>query len=127
MAATSRLVLLADSFGGAIVLSKQCEATGVAEHAPGAAGLRVRVTPNPSRGEAMIKLEGFSGRTVRLGVFDAAGRKVRDLGPVVLASGSSAIGWDGRDGSGAAAPSGVYWVHAEAGRSSVSTQLTLSR
>lgn len=41
-------------------------------------------------------------------VFDIAGRKVRDLGGVLLVAGPNELAWDGRDDSGRLVPNGIY-------------------
>lgn len=44
-----------------------------------------------------------------VGIFDVAGRQVRVLRQGILDSGAHRVGWDGRDGSGRAVASGVYF------------------
>jgi flagellar hook assembly protein FlgD len=46
-------------------------------------------------------------------IFDAQGRQVRALGPQRLTAGSWMFEWDGRDGHGELAPTGVYFYRLE--------------
>jgi len=67
--------------------------------------------PNPVRRSAgvEVRLENAEAGTGRLLVFDAQGRTVRLLDAEPMAGGVHAR-WDGRDGSGSAVASGVYFV-----------------
>ena len=51
----------------------------------------------------------------RLAIFDARGRLVRTLLDGGLAAGDHVVAWDGRDDSGRAAPSGVYFSRLASG------------
>jgi flagellar hook assembly protein FlgD len=50
--------------------------------------------------------------SLRLQVFDAAGRLVRDLSRGKLAAGRHPFVWDGRGVAASQAPSGVYFLRA---------------
>lgn len=52
---------------------------------------------------------------VRLEVLDAQGRRVRTLAVYAAEAGVHEASWDGRDDSGVALPSGVYWASLRAG------------
>ncbi|MDM7916860.1 MAG: FlgD immunoglobulin-like domain containing protein [Candidatus Eisenbacteria bacterium] len=70
--------------------------------------------PNPLRsGGGVIRLELPERATVRVGVYDAAGRLVQRLAETDLAAGVHPFSWDGRDATGREAPAGIYWVRAE--------------
>jgi flagellar hook assembly protein FlgD len=47
---------------------------------------------------------------IRLELFDVMGRQVRTLAKGDALEGSTDIAWDGRDGKGRAAASGVYFA-----------------
>ncbi len=67
--------------------------------------------PNPFNPHTVIRFTlgaADGGRPVSLRVFDATGRLVRTLHAGVLAPGPHAFAWDGTDGSGRQAASGVY-------------------
>ncbi|HPF34758.1 MAG TPA: M14 family zinc carboxypeptidase [Candidatus Krumholzibacteria bacterium] len=60
-------------------------------------------------------------------VFNARGQMVRSLAAGDMASGRHVLSWDGRDASGRAVSSGLYFVRAAAGRERVVERLTLVR
>jgi hypothetical protein len=64
--------------------------------------------PNPFNQSARIVLEAKALGSVRLAVFDAAGRAVRTLVSGRLSPGSHEIFWDGLDDQGRILPSGLY-------------------
>jgi len=66
--------------------------------------------PNPFNPVTTIRFSVPVGpeRAYRLDVYDVAGRLVRVLGEGRIASGWHDVRWDGRDGRGAPASSGVY-------------------
>lgn len=70
--------------------------------------------PNPCRGAARLDFDLPPGRRGRLTVFDAAGRRVRDLWSGISRGERQVAGWDGRDGRGAVRAAGVYFVRLEA-------------
>ncbi len=83
---------------------------------PGAAvesGETLAATPNPfnPRTEVSFTLEA-PGR-VRLAVYDVSGRLVRRLIDNELPPGRHTVVWDGRDGDGGPAASGVYFLRWE--------------
>lgn len=81
--------------------------------------------PNPVRGTTRIAFELSRGGSIRLRIFDAAGRRVRDLTSSWHPAGSGSSTWDGRDGTGAAMSSGVYWVRLEAEGRSLTRRIVL--
>ena len=60
-------------------------------------------------------------------VYDALGREVVELERGSREAGVYLASWDGRDGRGRAAASGVYFVHLETDRGRVVTKITLAR
>ena len=68
--------------------------------------------PNPSRGEARLALVVPVRATAEVAVFDATGRRVRDLHRGTLEAGHHDLRWDGLDARGRPASAGVYYVRA---------------
>jgi photosystem II stability/assembly factor-like uncharacterized protein len=79
--------------------------------------------PNPSRGAARFALALPAAGTAEVTVFDAAGRRVRDLFSGVAAPGSLPLTWDGLDVRGHRAGAGIYFVRASASGSTVTRRL----
>ena len=80
---------------------------------PAAAGegpLFQGVAPNPAARECWIGFRASEPGAARIEIFDAAGRRVRTLGPVEVAVGGSRMHWDGRDDHGARAGRGLYFA-----------------
>ncbi|MGD8397050.1 MAG: FlgD immunoglobulin-like domain containing protein, partial [Candidatus Eiseniibacteriota bacterium] len=72
--------------------------------------------PNPFNPATTVRYELAHAATVRLSIYDEAGRLVRvlvDGAPVD--AGRHAVRWDGRDGTGREVSSGVYFYRLEAG------------
>ena len=70
--------------------------------------------PNPTGGALAIAFAVPRSEAVRLAVYDLAGRWVRTLWSGLLAGQVQSIQrWDGRDGNGQTAESGVYFVSLE--------------
>jgi hypothetical protein len=66
--------------------------------------------PNPFDGETGLRFSIARGGTVRLSIFDVAGRRVATLVDEELASGAHDARWSGRTSSGEIAGPGVYFV-----------------
>ena len=84
-----------------------------------------------SREEAPPRLKPIFGRVDRDGdgsamddVLDVTGRHLRTLAPQAGADRVTAV-WDGRDGSGQAVSSGVYFYRLDAGRSGETRKMVL--
>lgn len=84
------------------------------------------IFPNPSIGEATLELDLLDPTTVRIDVFDIAGRALRSL-DVRRGSGWQSIALDGRDDAGLPLPSGVYMVRATADKQAVTQKMVISR
>ncbi|MEO0081791.1 MAG: FlgD immunoglobulin-like domain containing protein [candidate division WOR-3 bacterium] len=70
----------------------------------------------------------LAGRTaVRVALYDAAGRQVRQLVNTTLPAGEYQMSWDGTDDSGASLPAGVYLYQVECGEGAKSGHLVLAR
>ena len=88
-----------------------------------------RVAPNPTTDRATIAYEliASSDQPVSIGIFDIAGRRLRQLVSAPQAPGLHVIDWDGRDGSGQPVPGGVYFVRGHVGPQPVQTRVTMVR
>lgn len=62
--------------------------------------------PNPFNASVRIPFSGWA-EGLEVSVYNVRGQRLRELGPL---SGSREIAWDGRDGGGRRAGSGVYWI-----------------
>ncbi len=86
--------------------------------APPPTAFRVgRARPNPFLAGLGVPLdvpESLSG-FVRVAVYNALGIPVRLLHDGPMPGSSTTVLWDGRDGTGRAVPSGVYWIAVEGG------------
>jgi len=71
--------------------------------------------PNPSMGRVLVEYSVPEDVKVRLGVYDVAGRRVRDLVSGRVKAGIHRLEWDRRDVRGRLLPSGVYFLRLEAG------------
>jgi len=88
--------------------------------------------PNPFRSGSgvTIRAEAVNGSPMTLRVFDAAGRRVRDL--TSIANGATSLGgpvivnWDGRNDDGRPARPGVYFLRAEGGGRVATHRLVLA-
>jgi hypothetical protein len=65
--------------------------------------------PNPFNPQTTIAFSIKARGHVALSVYDVGGRLVRELANEVRAAGAHTVTWDGRDGSGEPAASGVYF------------------
>ena len=72
--------------------------------------------PNPSRAGTRFEFTLGLAAPVRLTVYDAQGRLVKDVvPPASLLPGRYGFDWDGKDASGARVASGLYFAHLVAG------------
>jgi hypothetical protein len=84
--------------------------------------------PSPARGRVTLAFTLPARARVDLGVFDAAGRRVRTLeSGAALEAGAHASTWDGRDAGGREATAGLYWVRLEAAGERVTRRLVKLR
>jgi len=87
------------------------------------------IAPNPSSGGATVwlALPDGPGLPARVAVHNCRGQLVRTLLDAPLATGAREIRWDGRDRSGAAVASGVYWCSLVYGQHREATQFVVVR
>ena len=81
--------------------------------------------PNPFNPSTVISYSLGRPETVRLAVYDAAGRLVRTLAGGAEAAGQHQVRWDGTADDGSRAASGVYFCRLDAGTFSDTRRLTL--
>jgi FlgD Ig-like domain len=70
--------------------------------------------PNPAAGATTLRYALPRSAAVRLAIYDAAGRRVRELAAGGREAGEHAVVWDLRDGEGAAVSAGLYFARLEA-------------
>jgi hypothetical protein len=83
--------------------------------------------PNPARGPATLTLDLPRAARVEAAVFDASGRRVRQLFDGVLGAGLHPLVWDGLTENGRRADTGVYWVRARADGRERSERMIVTR
>jgi len=85
------------------------------------------VAPNPSGSDCRVRFTLPVRTSVSLAIYDAAGRRVRELFSGPIGSGEQEVRWDRRDGAGAECRSGVYFVVLRAGENPRSARLLVFR
>jgi flagellar hook assembly protein FlgD len=85
----------------------------------------VRVSGKP--GSATIALELPRSQMAVVGVYDVAGRLVREVHRGTLEAGAHERTWDGRDERGAQVAGGVYLVRLRTDEADVTKKVVLSR
>ncbi len=85
------------------------------------------VHPNPFNPRTTVVFATHRPGSVRVAVFDAAGRHVRTLADGHLAADTHELAWDGRDAAGADMPTGVYFVRAAGDGVSLTKKMVLLR
>jgi FlgD Ig-like domain len=81
--------------------------------------------PNPFSARTQIHFSLPQAASVRLDVYDVAGRLVHRLVDGTLAAGDHAVGWDGRANDLSSLPNGVYLYQLKAGGESVERRMLL--
>ena len=124
-------VLVATGGGGAIVtwtdtridpattdiFALQVLAAGTVDVPPAAEAPGIvfsRPSPNPASGPLALRFTLRREAHVRLAVFDAGGRRVRDLFSGTRSAGEHSLQWDLRDGRGRGVGAGLYFAVLEA-------------
>jgi len=69
-------------------------------------------SPNPSRGDMRFVVDTPAGENVSVAIYDALGRRVRQVFAGALGPGSHAMLWDGRDDAGRVTRAGTYFLRA---------------
>ncbi len=98
--------------------------TGIADGDP--AGSRFgRASPNPFSASTSIPFRLPRAESVRIRVFDVAGRAVATLHDGLLSEGSHHAVWDGRDDHGRRMPAGLYMARLETAETATVTRMVL--
>lgn len=83
--------------------------------------------PNPFNPSTIINYEIIKGTSVKIKIYNAAGRLVKTLLDSRESAGPHQIGWDGTDNAGNYSPSGIYYYVLEAGNNLESRKMVLMR
>jgi hypothetical protein len=86
-----------------------------------------RTRPNPARGSTLIPFTLDRPARATVFIVDVAGRVVRNLASRAFPAGPQALAWDGRDGSGRAVASGIYFAVVRSGEHEARTRVALLR
>jgi len=85
-------------------------------------------TPNPFTEAIDFDVHSAAGGTMKVEVFDAAGRLVRTVAEnATIPAGTKSMSWNGRMDGGQAAPSGIYFLRVELNSEARSQRVTLVR
>jgi len=84
---------------------------GVGDEAPATRLELSRPQPNPATTSTALAFVMPSPGAVQLSVYDAAGRKVRELVSGPLDAGARTVRWDLMDSWDRLAPAGLYFIH----------------
>ncbi len=105
------------------------DTVGVGGEAPSAPRFALTpASPNPFPGLTQFGIQTAQEGELTLEIFDAAGRLVRTLASgETITAGSRTFAWDGVSASGAASPSGNYFVRAEVNGEARTRRLVLIR
>ncbi len=103
--------------------------TTVGVFAPDGVGGAARLSafPNPTRADVALSFALPGSVARRLDIYDATGRRIRQLDDASALGGSQSVVWDGRNDQGALVPSGVYFARLSWQDGSATTRLTLLR
>jgi len=94
--------------------------------APPAARLLL-VAPNPSNPQTTVRFELLQPDTIRLCVFDTAGRLVKTVARGLFPPGEHGVNWNGTDATGCQVASGLYYVCLESSSGRDSTKFMMLR
>jgi len=111
--------------GSYMVTIAEGGSTGVDEIPPLARDGIATIFPNPFNPSTCIAYELKTAGEARLAIFDAKGRRIRDLVSGHVPAGRHEIVWQGRDTTGREIPSGVYFVRFASGDVSETRKIML--
>jgi flagellar hook capping protein FlgD len=80
-------------------------------------------SPNPARESFTLRFALLREARVSLAIYDAAGRRVRELASGLRPEGEQSITWDRRDGAGHTVHAGLYFARLEADGSALTQKL----
>ena len=136
--AYSRIIECIDPINNSIGIGPVCGATSVvsgaagesrAELAAGSAGALEFAKPYPNPMTRTMQLQYTvqgAGSIVKIGVYDLAGRKVRELVSGIHSAGVYRTEWNARDASGTRVSSGVYFVRGTIGSQVITRQVIVN-
>ena len=101
--------------------------TGVGDGNGTAELLLAPASPNPASRGTTLRFSLPRGANVSLGMYDAAGRLVREITRGALAAGDHAAAWDLRDGTGHAVGAGLYFARLEVGGRTLVRRVAVTR
>jgi hypothetical protein len=87
----------------------------------------LQASPNPMMAGTSLSFQSIGASPLALDVYDNSGRLVRSQELGTLPAGFHTHYWDGRDGSGSALASGVYFVRLSSTEQQASTRVVLIR
>jgi hypothetical protein len=94
---------------------------------PVASGLTLAVPwPQPASVSVRSRLTLARAGAVTVDVLDVAGRVRRTLGATTWPAGGHDVTWDARDDAGHKMPTGIYFLRARAGRTTVSQRIVIA-
>lgn len=114
----------------AVVDSILTAQTGVEEETPTPTRLlELNNRPNPFSSSTQIQLSnlGTAAQPSRVVILDALGRRVVTVYEGMIGQGLTTLNWNGRTASGGSAPSGVYFVLADVGGTTVTHRILRAR
>ena len=97
---------------------------------PALAGSDLRLfeaCPNPFRGDAIITYQLPAAAAISLKVYNIAGQLVKTLAQRQMTAGRHSVRWNGRDDTGRAVTSGVYFYQLATGGEQVTSKVTVMR
>ncbi|MDZ7316292.1 MAG: CotH kinase family protein [candidate division KSB1 bacterium] len=83
--------------------------------------------PNPFNSSVQIQFKLVSETELSMILYDAAGRRVKNIAQSRMPAGDHVVQWDGCDETGAAMPSGVYLIFLREGKNFLTQKVALLR
>jgi hypothetical protein len=112
------------------LFSMSCDsmALGVEEPTPLAKKIGLFLNgASPARSELRLRIELPSAMRVHLAVYDVTGRRLATLTDKALGAGATNVVWDGRDRTGTAVRSGIYFARLTTASTRVTVRVPLIR
>jgi len=109
-----------------IVVAVGAQGTSSVDDAPPVKVI-IQVAPNPFRHSALISWYQVTPGPAHLGIYDVKGRLVAERELSHAGLGWRRLQWDGTNGNGRLASSGVYWLRLETAGEGVVRKVALSR
>ena len=81
--------------------------------------------PNPFNPSTTVSFDLAAPGPVRVRIYDAQGRMIRDLVRAEYPAGHHEVAWDGRNDQGGSMPSGVYFLRFDASGTVATSKMTL--